>query len=159
MLRQDHLRTLKQTHQTASTVMPLVTAGLAIMSALIAAQERRTAHLATAHSESEHEEHLDRPRIIRVTTAPLASARSTAVSETTAEAPSAPLRERRVSLIGFLATLVRACLKVALGAVAVVAIVAFYAHLEKTNRAILLTVLITGALYLTERVARARQRR
>jgi len=157
MLRQDHLRTLKQTHQTASTVMPLVTAGLAIMSALIAAQERRTAHPATAHSE--HEEHLDRPRIVRVTTAPLASARSTAVSEPTAEAPSALLRERRVSLIGFLATLVRACLKVALGAVAVVAIVAFYVHLEKTNRAILLTVLITGALYLTERVARARQRR
>ena len=37
MLRQDQLQTLKQTHRTATTVMPLVTAGLALMSAMIAA--------------------------------------------------------------------------------------------------------------------------
>ena len=63
MLGQDHLRTLKQTHQTATTVMPLVTAGLALMSAMIAAQERRSAQAATAFVERQQTEPLDLPRI------------------------------------------------------------------------------------------------
>ena len=68
MLRQDQLQTLKQTHRTATTVMPLVTAGLALMSAMIAAQERRSAHAATAFAERQQPEELDLPRVVRVTT-------------------------------------------------------------------------------------------
>jgi hypothetical protein len=41
----------------------------------------------------------------------------------------------------------------------VIAIVAIYDHLEKTNRAVLLTVLVVIVLYLTARVARSRQKR
>src|SRR5215510_3508766 len=87
MLRQDYMRTLKQTHQTASTVMPLVTAGLAVMSALIAAQERRAAHAATVPAEQTANP-LDRPRIVSVMTPAAPSGAQAVVSA----------RERRVSV-------------------------------------------------------------
>ena len=154
MLRQDHLRTLKQTHQTATTVMPLVTAGLALMSAVIAAHERHTASTMASHMASRTEqpvESLDRPRIVSVTT-----------RLTTAQ-PVTPARERRDSVIGsalrFLATLLGAFIKVTVGALAVIALVTIYFEFDKTNRAVLLTVLIVSVLYLTARVARSRQRR
>jgi hypothetical protein len=154
MLRQDHLRTLKQTHQTATTVMPLVTAGLALMSAVIAAHERRTASTMASHLASRTEESLeslDRPRIVSVTT-----------RMTTAQAVT-PARERRDSVIGsamrYLATLLGAFIKVTIGALAVIALVTIYFNFDKTNRAVLLTVLIVSMLYLTARVARSRQRR
>jgi hypothetical protein len=166
MLRQDQLRTLKQTHQTASTVMPLVTAGLAVMSALIAAQERRAsaAPLPERHPEREPEG-LDMPRVVRITT-PRASAPAPRpitqpiahMAETAAPAP-----ERRASLIGslvrYVTALVGTLVKVMFGALAVIAIVALYVHLERSNRTALLTVLIVSVLYLTARVARSRQRR
>jgi hypothetical protein len=143
MAQQDYVRTLKQTHQTASLVMPLVTAGLAVMSAVIASHERRSASEATRDGTPSQT-----PRIVSVTTpAPASIAK-----------PVALAREPRVSVIGYLATLLGTLIKVALGTVAVIAIVAIYFHLEKTNRAILLTVLIVSVLYLTERVARARRR-
>lgn len=150
MLRQDHLQTLKQTHRTASTVMPLVTAGLALMSALIAAQERRATN---TELDPQHIQFVDRPRIVTVTT-PVANASAKI---------AAPTPEARVSVIGsaigFLATLFGTFVRVALGAMAVIALVAIYTHLDKTNRAVLLTVLIVSVLYLTARVARSRQKR
>jgi hypothetical protein len=168
MLRQDRLRTLKHTHQTASTVMPLVTAGLALMSALIAAQERRTA---TSLAEHQQPEPLDLPRVVRVTTprtlatpAPTANLANPTVN-LTAKSVAQP-RERRASLglaigsaIRYLATFLGICIKVIVGAIAVIAIVVIYEHLEKTNRAVLLTVLVVSVLYLTARVARSHQKR
>ena len=59
----------------------------------------------------------------------------------------------------YLATLFGVCIKVTLGAVAVIALVAIYYDFDKTNRAVLLTVLIVSVLYLTARVARSRQTR
>jgi hypothetical protein len=56
-------------------------------------------------------------------------------------------------------TLVGTLLKVVLGAAAVIALVALYVHLERSNRTALLTVLIVSVLFLTARVARSRQRR
>jgi hypothetical protein len=161
MLRQDQLQTLKQTHRTATTVMPLVTAGLALMSAMIAAQERRTAHAATSFAERQQPEELDLPRVVRVTT----PRTQTLTANPTANlaAKPAPQRERRVSVIGsairYLGTLLGTFIKVIVGAVAVIALVAIYEHLEKTNRAVLLTVLVVSVLYLTARVARSRQKR
>jgi hypothetical protein len=158
MLRQDQLRTLKHTHQTASTVMPLVTAGLALMSAMIAAQERHAAHVAASSAERQQPDSLDLPRVVRVTT-PRAS---TPAAHPTVNLAAQP-RERRVSLIGslirYLATLLGTLIKVALGAIAVIAIVVIYDHLDRSNRAVLLTVLVVSVLYLTARVARSRQKR
>ena len=162
MLRQDQLRTLKHTHQTVTTVMPLVTAGLALMSAMIAAQERRSAQAATAFVERQQTEPLDLPRVVRVTT-PRTQTLTTNPKVDFAANPATPARERRGSVVGsairYLATLLGTCIKVIVGAVAVIAIVAIYDHLEKTNRAVLLTVLVVSVLYLTARVARSRQKR
>jgi len=170
MLRQDQLRTLKQTHQTASTVIPLVTAGLAVMSALIAAQERRAGHAATSFAEQQQRlEPLDLPRVVRVTTPRTQTLTANPTANPTASQtvnqdtkPVAQSRKRRGSVIGsairYLATLMGTLVKVALGAMAVIAIVAIYEHLERTNRAVLLTVLVVSVLYLTARVARSRQK-
>jgi hypothetical protein len=116
MLRQDQLRTLKQTHQTATTVMPLVTAGLAVMSVLIAAHERRSAE---SVSQAERQVNpLDLPRVVRVTT-PRTPAPSANPTVTLAANPIAQPPERRASPIGsavrYLATLLGTLLKVALG--------------------------------------------
>ena len=40
-----------------------------------------------------------------------------------------------------------------------IALVTIYFEFDKTNRAVLLTVLIVSVLYLTARVARSRQKR
>lgn len=161
MLRQDHLQTLKQTHKTATTVMPLVTAGLAVMSALIAAQERRTSHAAS--SLERQPEPMDLPRIVRVTTPRVSAPTTQPIAEPATPAAEAPALVRRSSFVGsairYLATLLRTLVKVALGVVAVIVLVAIYEHLEKTNRAVLLTVLVMIVLYLTERIARSRQKR
>jgi hypothetical protein len=161
MLRQDQLRTLKHTHQTATTVMPLVTAGLALMSAMIAAQERRSARAATAFAERQQSEPLDLPRVVRVTTPRTQTLTANPTVNLTGK--PAPQRERRGSVIGsairYLATLLGTFIKVIVGAVAVIALVVIYEHLEKTNRAVLLTVLVVSVLYLTARVARSRQKR
>jgi hypothetical protein len=165
MLRQDQLQTLKQTHKTATTVMPLVTAGLALMSAMIAAQERRSAHAATSFAERKQPEPLDLPRVVRVTTprAQTLTANPTNPTVNLTANPAPPARERRGSVIGsairYLATLLGTFIKVIVGVIAVIAIVAIYDHLEKTNRAVLLTVLVVIVLYLTARVARSRQKR
>jgi len=162
MLRHDQLQTLKQTHKTATTVMPLVTAGLALMSAMIAAQERRSAHAVTAFAERQRPEPLDLPRVVRVTT-PRSQTLTANPTANLATNPATPARERRGSVIGsairYLATLLGSVIKVIVGAVAVIAVVAIYEHLEKTNRAVLLTVLVVSVLYLTARVARSRQMR
>jgi hypothetical protein len=161
MLRQDQLRTLKHTHQTVTTVMPLVTAGLALMSAMIAAQERRSAHARAPFAEHWQPDELDLPRVVRVTT----PRTQTLTANPTAglAAKPAPQRERHGSVVGsairYLATLLGTFIKVIVGAAAVIALVAIYEHLEKTNRAVLLTVLVLSVLYLTARVARSRQRR
>jgi uncharacterized lipoprotein YajG len=92
MLRQEYVRTLKQTHQTASTVMPLVTAGLALMSALIAAQERRTANAAPTAEPQVNP--LDLPRVVRITT-PRVSARTTQpIAMATREPNATPVSAR-----------------------------------------------------------------
>jgi hypothetical protein len=162
MLRQDQLQTLKQTHKTATTVMPLVTAGLALMSAMIAAQERRSAHAATAFAERQQPEPLDLPRVVRVTT-PRTQTLTTHPTVNLAANPATPARERPSSVVGsairYLVTLLGTFIKVIVGAAAVIAMVAIYEHLEKTNRAVLLTVLVVSVLYLTARVARSRQKR
>ena len=165
MLRQDQLRTLKHTHQTASTVMPLVTAGLALMSALIAAQERRAAHATTSFAEHQQTEPLDLPRVVRVTT-PRTSLTANPIASPTvnlaAKSADQP-HERRDSLIGsairYLATLLGTLVKVIAGAMAVIALVALYVHLERSNRTALLTVLLVTVLFLTARVARSRRKR
>jgi hypothetical protein len=170
MLRQEYVRTLKQTHQTASTVMPLVTAGLALMSALIAAQERRTANVVPTAEPQVNP--LDLPRVVRITT-PRADVRTTQpIAMATQEPIATPVSARapRVSafsitfsiigsVICYLVTLVGTLLKVVLGAAAVIALVALYVHLERSNRTALLTVLIVSVLFLTARIARSRQRR
>jgi hypothetical protein len=162
MLRQDQLQTLKQTHKTATTVMPLVTAGLALMSAMIAAQERRSAHAAISFAERRQAEELDLPRVVRVTTARTQTLTANPTANPAARPAEQP-HERRVSVIGsairYLTTLLGTFIKVIAGAVAVIVIVAIYEHLEKTNRAVLLTVLVVSVLYLTARVARSRQKR
>ena len=132
------------------------------MSVLIAAHERRAAHEATQSAEPQMNSQ-DLPRIVRITTPRVSAPTIQPILQPTTRVAETPARVQRSSMTGsvirYLATLLRALVKVALGIVAVIVLVAIYEHLEKTNRAVLLTVLVMSVFYLTARVARSRQKR
>src|SRR5579859_434120 len=51
MIHQDRVHALRQTHQTVATLMPLITAGLTVAGAIIAAIETRNGASATESEE------------------------------------------------------------------------------------------------------------
>jgi hypothetical protein len=136
----QHVTTLRQTHRTATTLLPVLTATLTVAGAVIAAMESRSRH-ASAVARDEADE----------------LAASTAGAVATGEAVAGARIQAgagRVTLRGYIATLVGRMLLVALGIALVLSLVYVASASGQVGRAILLTALILLALYLTEKVAR-----
>lgn len=137
----QHITTLRQTHRTATSLLPVLTAGLTVAGAVIAAMEARSAR---AESETS-----------------TAGADSFAGSATGTEsgAQSGPLtamqtRGRRLTVRRYIATLLGRTLLVALGIALVLGLVYVASTAGRTGQAVLLTVLVLLVFYLTEKVAR-----
>lgn len=133
----QHITTLRQSHRTATTLLPVLTAGLTVAGAVLAAMEARSSH---AESESP-------------------SAAAAPLGDTQSAAQSGPLaamqaRGRRLTLRRYIATLLGRMLLVALGVALVLGLVYAASASGRTGQAVLLTVLVLLVFYLTEKVAR-----
>lgn len=140
MIHQDRVHALRQTHSTVSTLMPLITAGLTVAGALIAAIETRNA----SGAASERDDHRE------------ADAQGGAAPEG-AGAP-APRRSSRPSRPGsirrYISTLAGRLLLVLLGAALVLAITFAATSTGRIGEAITITALVLLTLYLVEKAAR-----
>lgn len=138
MLHQDRVNALRQTHSTVATIMPLVTAGLTVTGALLAAFEARSAAArAEAHSEA-HSEAFAQPEGV-VTPHPASVSRPT---------------RRSGSIRRYVAALAGRLLMVLLGMGLVLAIVYAATATGRIGQAVVITALILFTLYLVEKVAR-----
>ncbi len=129
----QHISTLRQTHRTATSLLPVLTAGLTVAGAVIAAMEARS-------SRAENEA-------------------SGAGPDAVAGSQSGPLtavqtRGRRLTARRYIATLLGHILLVALGIALVLGLVYIASAAGRTGQAVLLTVLVLLVFYLTEKVAR-----
>jgi hypothetical protein len=152
----DHnqIHTLRENHKSISAIVPLVTAALTISGVVLARMERN------AKQEAQRAQAADpmqfahpyafSPRVTRVVPV---------VSPMAASVVSQPVayRPRRLTLLGYLGTLLSRVLLVLIGMVLVATTVGVYFASDPTWRAIELTALILLILYLAERVARARR--
>lgn len=134
MLHQDRVNALRQTHSTVSTLMPLVTAGLTVTGALLAAFEARAATAAAARASEAASQDGDAP-----------APRATSVSRPVSRAGAV----RR-----YIATLAGRLLMVLLGMGLVLAIVYAATATGRIGQAVTITALILLTFYLVEKVAR-----
>lgn len=137
MLHQDRVNALRQTHSTVATIMPLVTAGLTVTGALLAAFEARSATSAAARAEASSEaagqpEGAPAPR-------PVTFSRPTS---------------RAGSVRRYVATLAGRLLMVLLGVGLVLAIIYAATATGRIGQAVTITALLLFTLYLVEKVAR-----
>ncbi|HEY7974367.1 MAG TPA: hypothetical protein VID72_03430 [Ktedonobacterales bacterium] len=132
----QHVTTLRHTHRTATTLLPVLTATLTVAGAVIAAMESRAPHTS------------DETR----------GAAEDLTGSAPTEAVSARVRSAtgRVTLRAYIATLAGRMLMVALGIALVLALVYLATATGRVGQAITLTSLILLTLYLTEKVARRR---
>lgn len=131
-----HIATLRQTHRTATSLLPVVTAALTVAGVVIAALEARTPH---AEDEA----------------APGAATTEQAGGDMPIGAQATSRASAgRVTLRAYIATLIGRALMVALGIALVLSLVYIASVSGRVGLAILLTALILLALYLTEKVAR-----
>ncbi len=130
----QHVTTLRQTHRTAATLLPVLTATLTVAGAVIAAMEARTPHTSAEPRDATDE---------------LAGGVAHAMVR-----PASPAS--RVTLRAYIATLAGRMLLVALGIALVLALVYLATATGRVGQAITLTSLILLTLYLTEKVARRR---
>lgn len=176
-MRSDQIHSLRQTHQSVSSMARLVTAGLTISGIVLASMERhsnqRRAEEQTAGGNawgnawgSATQQPGTFAAYGRPEQAPSQLAYPYAIAPRVTRvvpvvnpvaAPQVIYRPRRLTIFGYLATLLGLVLRVVIGMVAVAAIVAGYFASDPTWRAIELTALILLILYLAERVARARR--
>jgi hypothetical protein len=134
----QHVTTLRQTHRTAATLLPVLTATLTVAGAVIAAMEARTPH-ASAEPHGAADE--------------LAGSAQAATGGAVQAMAS---QASRVTLRAYIATLAGRMLLVALGIALVLALVYLATATGRVGQAITLTSLILLTLYLTEKVARRR---
>lgn len=134
----QHVTTLRQTHRTATTLLPVLTATLTVAGAVLAAMEARARHASADPRDTADE---------------LAGGAQAAASGITRDMASLP---RRVTLRGYIATLAGRLLLVALGIALVLALVYLATATGGVGQAITLTALVLLTLYLTEKVARRR---
>ena len=132
----QHVTTLRHTHRTATTLLPVLTATLTVAGAVIAAMEARSPH----------------------TSAEPRDAAAGLASDAQASASGAAMASQasRVTLRAYIATLAGRMLLVALGIALVLALVYLATATGRVGQAITLTSLILLTLYLTEKVARRR---
>jgi hypothetical protein len=134
MLQQDRVHTLRQTHSAATTLMPVITAGLTVAGAVLAAMEAKRARAASAAED------------------PSSPAEANLAATTTPLARSG--RARRLTARAYIATLAGRLLLVILGIAIVLAIAIAATSTGKVGEAITITALILLTLYLVEKVAR-----
>jgi len=133
MNQPSHITTLRQTHHAATSILPVLTATLTVVGAVLAAMEARAPQPS------------DQPAGADEQTSELGHSGGQMASRATA---------RRVTLRAYIATLVGRVLLVALGITLVLSLVYTASISGRTGQAILLTALILLALYLTEKIAR-----
>ena len=141
MLHQERVHSLRQTHSAVSTLMPLLTAGLTVTGALIAAFEARSFEARSAASAAE-------------TTAETTAHAGEQPGGTTARAPRRATAVRPGSMRRFIATLAGRLLLVLLGMGVVLAIIYAATATGRIGQAVTITALILLTLYLVEKVAR-----
>ena len=145
MLHQDRVNALRQTHSTMSTIMPVLTAGLTVAGAMLAAFEARSASAAEARARK-----------------PASETAGEAVSDPTSAtpAPRAAARyrvystSRPVSVRHYVAILAGRLLMVVLGLGLTLAIIYAATATGRIGQAVTITALILLTLYLVEKVAR-----
>lgn len=143
MIHQDRVHTLRQTHNTVTTLMPLITAGLTVTGALIAAIESRNGSAATSMRDDRRE-----------SDAQGGAAFEPATEGDSAPAPRSSRPPRRGSIRRYIATLAGRLLLVLLGAALVLAITFAATSTGRVGEAITITALVLLTLYLVEKVAR-----
>ena len=129
----QHVTTLRQTHRTATTLLPVLTATLTVAGAVIAAMEARAPHASAEPHNAADELAGGAPAMARQAN-----------------------QASRVTLRAYIATLAGRMLLVALGIALVLALVYLATATGRVGQAITLTSLILLTLYLTEKVARRR---
>lgn len=141
MLQQDRVHALRQTHSAVTTLMPLITAGLTVTGALIAAIETRRATDASDARDNHHE--------------PASGADAASPSSQPIPSTHTATRARRPgSIRRFIATLAGRLLLVLLGFGLVLAIILAATSTGRVGQAVTITALILLTLYLAEKVAR-----
>lgn len=131
----QHITTLRQTHRTATSLLPILTATLTVAGAVLAAMDSRAPQTSESRAES---------------TLNGAGEPAGAASSDSYRGVVAP----RVTVRAYIATLVGRVLLVALGIALVLALVYAASASGSVGRAVMLTALILLALYLTEKIAR-----
>jgi hypothetical protein len=160
-MRADQIETLRQTHKTVSTWAPLLTAAVAVSGAVLASMERQAERTEPQRHQVNGLNQLNTSHLV---TSQLAAANTRVVPVVSPVSHSMPVshsvrvaRSRRLTLFGYLATLIGLLFRAVFAVTLVFAIVALYFASNPTWRAIELTALVLLALYLAERVARARR--
>ncbi len=168
-MRSDQIQSMRQTHRSVSMVMPLVTAALTVTGVVLANMqrqaERQTREQGWQDGQAAQPPQSGQPQFgAPQSTQPFAYPYAIAPRVTRVVPVVSPLaaqrvvyRSRRLTLFGYLGTLLSRVLLVLIGMVAVATIVGVYFASDLTWRAIELTALILLILYLAERVARARR--
>lgn len=137
MIRQDRVNVLRQTHSAVTTLMPLITAGLTVTGAIIAAIEMRNSSNSASGAAPEAQDS--------------ASASTGAPSSQT---PSVSRARRPGSIRRYIATLAGRLLLVLLGLALVLAITFAATSTGRVGQAVTITALILLTLYLVEKIAR-----
>jgi hypothetical protein len=135
MIQQDRVQALRKTHSAVTTLMPLITAGLTVTGAIIAAIETRNSSSAANDEPSQQ-------------------AGATPDSGGATPARVATRRTRSGSIRRYIATLAGRLLLVLLGAALVLAITLAATSTGRVGQAVIVTALILLTLYLVEKVAR-----
>lgn len=156
MLQQNHMNTLRQTHRTITTVMPLVTAALAVTGAIIGSMDR----------PGQREERADRFTPPTGPTGPTATSGFAGAAFGAEQAAPGygptydPMLddEREFSWLAYTQTLLTRMLLVALGFALVGALALIALRVGPVGVAIELTALILLTLYLAEKVTRRARR-
>ncbi|HUY78432.1 MAG TPA: hypothetical protein VMV29_16800 [Ktedonobacterales bacterium] len=153
MLQQNRMNTLRQTHHTITTVMPLVTAALAVTGAIIGSMER-------SGQRYERDEQTAQPTGRSAMDGFAGAACGADQSAPTYGAPYGAMLddEREFSLLAYMQTLVTRVLLVALGFALVGALALIALRVGPVGVAIELTALILLTLYLAEKVTRRARR-
>ena len=150
MIHQDRVHTLRQTHNTVATLMPLITAGLTVTGALIAAIETRKGSdtAAAARDDRDDRREPDASPAAAPEAARAPGARAAAYSSRSSRA------SRPGSIRRYIATLAGRLLLVLLGVALVLAITFAATSTGHVGEAITITALVLLTLYLVEKVAR-----
>lgn len=137
----QHITTLRQTHRTATSLLPVLTAGLTVAGAVLAAMEARSSRAESETSGAGADAFTGQPH-------------GSEVGSQSGPLTAMQARGRRLTVRRYIATLLGRTLLVALGIALVLTLVYVASASGRTGQAVLLTALVLLVFYLTEKVAR-----